>query len=116
MPHGGTELLAICLAAAAGYILAGAIVAPGHVRRSTALKNVGADALVIELGCMGMLVIAGLIEGFVSPSGIDYTSRIGVLVVSLGLWAVYFCTAGRKDAHPAPSNQPTQPASSSHVN
>ena len=116
MPHGGTELLAICLAAAAGYILAGAIVAPGQVRRSTALKNVGADALVIELGCMGMLVIAGLIEGFVSPSGIDYTSRIGVLVVSLGLWAVYFCTAGRKDAHPAPSNQPTQPASSSHVN
>lgn len=94
MPHGGTELLAICLAGAAGYILASAIVAPGELRRSTALKNIGADALVIELGCMVMLVIAGLIEGFISPSGIDYTSRIGVLVVSLGLWAVYFLCAG----------------------
>ena len=95
MPHGGTELLAICLAGAAGYVLAAAIVAPGQVRRSTALKNGGGDALVIELGCMVMLVIAGLIEGFVSPSDIDYQSRIGVLVVSLGLWAVYFFAAGQ---------------------
>jgi uncharacterized membrane protein SpoIIM required for sporulation len=95
MPHGGTELLAICLAGAAGYLLAAAIVAPGEVRRSTALKNIGGDALAIELGCMAMLVIAGLIEGFVSPSGIDYTTRVGVLVVSLGLWAVYFLAAGR---------------------
>ena len=39
MPHGGTELLAICLAGAAGYMLASAIVAPGRLRRSTALKQ-----------------------------------------------------------------------------
>lgn len=96
MPHGGTELLAICLAGAAGYLLAAAIVVPGQVRRSTALKNIGGDALVIELGCMVMLVIAGIIEGFISPSGIDYPTRIGVLVTSLGLWAIYFLGAGRK--------------------
>jgi uncharacterized membrane protein SpoIIM required for sporulation len=94
MPHGGTELLAICLAGAAGYLLAGAIVAPGQSRRSTALKRVGGDALVIEMGCMAMLVIAGLIEGFVSPSGIDYLTRIAVLAASLALWAVYFLGAG----------------------
>jgi uncharacterized membrane protein SpoIIM required for sporulation len=102
MPHGGTELLAICLAGAAGYILAAAIVAPGQVRRSTALKNVGGDALGIELGCMVMLVIAGLIEGFVSPSGIDYASRIAVLAASLGLWALYFFGAGHKAVRAAP--------------
>ena len=104
MPHGGTELLAICLAGAAGYILATAIVAPGQVRRGTALKNAGGDALVIELGCMVMLVIAGFIEGFVSPSDIDYASRIGVLTVSLCLWAVYFIFAGRAEANPTNSN------------
>jgi len=103
MPHGGTELLAICLAGAAGYVLAAAIVAPGQVRRSTALKNAGGDALVIELGCMVMLVIAGFMEGFVSPSGIDYASRIGVLCVSLGLWAVYFFAAGRTAAITEPN-------------
>ena len=111
MPHGGTELLAICLAGAAGYIFAAAIVAPGQVRRSTALKNVGGDALVIELGCMVMLVIAGLIEGFVSPSGIDYAGRIAVLVVSLGLWAVYFLTAGHNTVRPDHANQPPTSAS-----
>jgi uncharacterized membrane protein SpoIIM required for sporulation len=94
MPHGGTELLAICLAGAAGYLLASGIIAPGQVRRTTALKRVGADTLTIELGCMVMLVIAGFIEGFVSPSAIDYASRIGVLGVSLALWAVYFLAAG----------------------
>jgi uncharacterized membrane protein SpoIIM required for sporulation len=41
MPHGGTELLAICLAGAAGFLLASAIIAPGQVRRTTALKRVG---------------------------------------------------------------------------
>lgn len=98
MPHGGTELLAICLAGAAGYILAGAIIAPGELRRSTALKRVGMEALTIELGCMVMLVFAGIIEGFVSPSSLDYSSRIAVLAGSLGLWAVYFLAAGRRHA------------------
>ena len=98
MPHGATELLAICLAGAAGYILAGAIVAPGQLRRSSALKQVGGDALTIELGCMVMLVIAGFIEGFVSPSAIDYPSRVSVLALSLALWAVYFLGAGRDHA------------------
>jgi uncharacterized membrane protein SpoIIM required for sporulation len=96
MPHGATELLAICLAGAAGYLLAGAIATPGQLRRSTALKRVGGDALAIEIGCMVMLVFAGLIEGFLSPSGIDYPTRLGVLGVSLLVWAAYFFGAGRE--------------------
>lgn len=47
---------------------------------------------------MAMLAIAGVIEGFVSPSSIDYPSRIGVLSASLALWAVYFILAGRPRA------------------
>ncbi len=104
MPHGGTELLAICFAGAAGYILAGAIIAPGELRRSTALKRVGMEALSIELGCMVMLIFAGFIEGFVSPSGLDYPSRIAVLTGSLGLWAIYFLGAGRR--HDRPPSEP----------
>ncbi len=95
MPHGGTELLAICLSGAAGYLLAGAILAPGLTSRATALKAVGGRALSIELGCMAMLVVAGLIEGFVSPSSISFSSRLGVLLLSLALWVAYFGFAGR---------------------
>lgn len=95
MPHGGTEMLAICLAGAAGFLLAGAILAPGRASRATALRQVAGRALTIELGVMFMLVIAGLIEGFVSPSGIGYPARIVVLAVSLAAWAAYFVVAGR---------------------
>ena len=111
MPHGGTELLAICLAGAAGYMLAGAILMPGQLRRSAALARVGGAALTIELGCMVMLVIAGFIEGFVSPSGIDYTTRIAVLGLSLSLWATYFLGAGfRHESAPATESARDQDA------
>lgn len=94
MPHGGTELLAIVLAGAAGFILARAIIAPGEVPRATALRRVALGALTIELGVMVMLVVAGLIEGFISPSSIGFGARIGVLVVTLTFWLGYLALTG----------------------
>jgi len=94
MPHGGTELLAIVLSGAAGFMLAGALIAPGDVKRAVALRRVSKDALTITLGVMGMLVVAGLIEGFVSPSSIGYAARIGVLVLTLVGWGLYLGFAG----------------------
>ena len=41
MPHGGVELLAICIAGAGGFLLAKAIYCPGQVSRRTALKKMG---------------------------------------------------------------------------
>ena len=38
---------------------------------------------------MVMLVFAGLIEGFVSPSNIGFPARIAVLAGSLILWVGY---------------------------
>ncbi len=94
MPHGGTELLAIVLAGAAGFALARAIVAPGEVSRAAALRRVAVNALIIELGVMAMLVVAGLIEGFVSPSSIGYTGRIFVLVGTVTIWFLYLGLGG----------------------
>ena len=104
MPHGATELLAICLAGAAGYLLAAAIVAPGEIRRGTALRLVGGDALTIEIGCMLMLIVAGLVEGFLSPSGIDYATRLFILGASLVVWVGYFFGAGRSTELAQPSD------------
>jgi uncharacterized membrane protein SpoIIM required for sporulation/uncharacterized RDD family membrane protein YckC len=96
MPHGGTELMAIMLAGAAGFMLAKAIIAPGEVRRSVALGKVATQALIIELGVMAMLVVAGLIEGFVSPSSIGFSARIAVLAVTLVFWLGYLSFSGRR--------------------
>jgi uncharacterized membrane protein SpoIIM required for sporulation len=95
MPHGGTELLAIVLAGGAGLILANALIAPGSMKRAEALRKVAMDALVIELGVMVMLIFAGLIEGFVSPSSIGYGARLAVLAVTLAFWFAYLGLAGR---------------------
>jgi uncharacterized membrane protein SpoIIM required for sporulation/uncharacterized RDD family membrane protein YckC len=95
MPHGGTELLAITLAGGAGFVLARAIIAPGEVRRGVALRKVAPSALFIELGVMVMLVFAGIIEGFVSPSSIGLAARFAVLITSLIFWAGYLSLVGR---------------------
>jgi len=100
MPHGGTELLAITLAGAAGFILASPLIAPGDVRRSVALRRVALYALTIELGVMVMLVFAGIIEGFVSPSSIGFGPRIAVLATSMSFWFAYLGLAGRKTSEP----------------
>ena len=94
MPHGGTELLAIVLAGGAGLVLARAIVAPGEVSRATALRRVAGNALTIELGVMAMIVVAGVIEGFVSPSNIDFAQRILVLAGTVMFWFLYLGLAG----------------------
>ena len=52
------------------------------------------NALIIELGVMVMLIFAGLIEGFVSPSRIGFTARIAVLVATLTFWVGYLSLVG----------------------
>jgi uncharacterized membrane protein SpoIIM required for sporulation len=67
-PHGALELPAIFLAAAAGFLLARALLFPGKFRRVDALKLYGQQAVQLVFGVIPMLVIAGTIEGFFSPN------------------------------------------------
>jgi uncharacterized membrane protein SpoIIM required for sporulation len=67
-PHGALELPAIFLAGGAGLLLARAILFPGRYRRLDRLKENGSKAIQMMFGVVPMLVIAGLIEGFFSPS------------------------------------------------
>ncbi len=66
-PHGALELPAIFLAGGAGFLLARAILFPGKYRRADALKVYGMEAANLVFGIVPMLVIAGIIEGFISP-------------------------------------------------
>ena len=69
----------------------------------------GLNALIIELGVMAMLVVAGLIEGFVSPSGIGFGARIAVLVVTLIFWIGYLSLAGLRSRLASQSERATSP-------
>lgn len=67
-PHGSLELPAIFFAGGAGLLIAKAILFPGKYRRIDALKLSGNRAVQLVFGIVPMLIIAGTIEGFFSPS------------------------------------------------
>jgi uncharacterized membrane protein SpoIIM required for sporulation len=94
-PHGAIELSAIQIAGGAGLILAAGILRPGRARRVDAFARNARRAGTLMLGVSGMLVVAGLIEGFVSPQrlSIELRAAVGALT-ALGLFA-YFAFAGR---------------------
>jgi uncharacterized membrane protein SpoIIM required for sporulation len=65
--HGILEVSAILLAATGGVMLGDALVRPGPYRRLDALRMRARQAVVLAIGAIPFLLLAGLIEGFVSP-------------------------------------------------
>jgi uncharacterized membrane protein SpoIIM required for sporulation len=68
LPHGALELPAIFLSGGAGLLLARGLLFPGIYRRRELLQRLGGQAIQIMFGVVPMLVMAGIIEGFFSPS------------------------------------------------
>jgi uncharacterized membrane protein SpoIIM required for sporulation len=67
LPHGLLELSCIAVACSAGLRLGWSLVDPGPLTRGASLRAAARPAMEIVLGTMPPLVLAGLIEGFVSP-------------------------------------------------
>lgn len=66
LPHGVIELTAFSLSGAAGLCLARALLFPGDYRRRDALRLYGKTAVKLVTGALFLIIIAGLIEGFLS--------------------------------------------------
>ncbi len=94
-PHGVIELSAIQVAGGAGLLIAAAIVAPGRVRRVDALVRNAQRAGTLILGTAAMLVVAGTIEGFISPQRLDPVVRLAIGALTALAMALYFGLAGR---------------------
>jgi len=95
-PHGVIELFAIQIAGAAGLILGAGIVRPGRARRIDALTANAARALTLMLGVAGLLLVAGTIEGFVSPQRLSTGVRLAIGALTAVALAAYLGFAGRK--------------------
>ncbi len=68
LPHGALELPAIFISGGAGLMIAKALLFPGRYRRLDAFKIVGPTIAQLIFGMIPMLLIAGAIEGFISPN------------------------------------------------
>jgi uncharacterized membrane protein SpoIIM required for sporulation len=88
-PHGVLELSCIVVGGAAGLRMGWAVVSPGHRRRVVALQQEASAAAELALGTLPWLVLAGLIEGFVTPQGLPVGAAVVVgLVFGVLYWAL----------------------------
>ncbi len=76
-PHGYIELTTIFIAGGAGLKLGYALIAPSFFTRKRTLTDAARTAIQLLGGCVALLVVAGIIEGFVSPSSLLPSVKIG---------------------------------------
>jgi uncharacterized membrane protein SpoIIM required for sporulation len=87
--HGALELPSIMLAGAAGLRLAAGILFPGLLRRREAIAVAGAESVQLVAGTIPLLIIAGTLEAFLSPTHAPVALKFSVgafLFVALIFW------------------------------
>ena len=95
LPHGLLELSAIVIAGAAGFALGWAWIAPGDRSRTDALAQEGRRAAAVVLGLILTFIAAGLIEGFLTGSGLPAWLRVGVGASAWLAFVGYLVIRGR---------------------
>ncbi|WP_375487178.1 stage II sporulation protein M [uncultured Jatrophihabitans sp.] len=101
LPHGMLELTAVFVAAAIGLRTGWAWVAPGALPRAQSLAAAGRQAAVVSLGLVGVLLVSGVIEAFVTPSGLPTWARIGIGAVAEIAFVTYVVVFGRRGVRDA---------------
>ncbi|WP_426266897.1 stage II sporulation protein M [Sphingomonas sp. LHG3443-2] len=95
MIHGTTEILAICIAGAAGMRIGLALAFPGVLTRMEAMVAAGRVAATAMLGTVIMLAVAGVLEGIGRQTINDDGLRMLIGGTALAGWLVYFFLPAR---------------------
>jgi len=98
LPHGLLELTAVFVAAGTGLRLGWTVVDPGPRSRRSALAEEGRAAIGMAVGLAAVLLVSGVIEAFVTPSGLPTWGRITIGVLAELLFLAYVYVLGRRAA------------------
>ncbi|WP_159882152.1 stage II sporulation protein M [Paenibacillus puerhi] len=92
LPHGIIELMAIFIAGGAGLYMGYRMIAPGrYTRKYMFLRSVKESALLL-VGTIPLFVIAGIIEGYITPSPLSLEAKYafaGLTVLALAVYVLY---------------------------
>lgn len=86
LPHGILELFAIFVCGGAGFIIGYSLINPGKYSRKDSLIMRGKEAILLVLGTIPIFIIAGLIEGYFTPSALF--SEVVKLIFALATFAL----------------------------
>jgi len=96
--HGVIELSIVIAQGAGGLMMGWALISPGNHKRSDALVIATRRAFTLMLGLAPMLIIAGTIEGNISPSEAPFVIKLAIGLVTGGLLYSYLVFSGRSPA------------------
>ena len=95
LPHGLLELTAVFVAGGVGLRLFWSWVEPGQLSRSQSMAREGRTAGTVVLGLVAVLAVSGVIEAFVTPSGLPTWARIGIGLLAEAVFLAYVFIVGR---------------------
>ncbi|MEU4339728.1 stage II sporulation protein M [Nocardia sp. NPDC023852] len=95
LPHGTLELTAVFVAGGAGLKLGWTLIDPGRLSRVEAVARQGRATATVALGLVGVLLVCGFIEGFVTPSPLPAPIRLAIGFTAEALFLVYVFGVGR---------------------
>ncbi len=97
-PHGFLELTCIVIAGAAGLMLGDALLRPGLLLRREALARNARRAVELVIGAAPVLVLAGLIEGFISPGDLPIAVKLAIGISTGCVLYALLLTVGRANS------------------
>ena len=100
-PHGGVELIAICICGGSGLILGWSLIDPGDHLRREALIAAGRKAVPLVLGAVPMFGIAAVVEAFVTPAPAPVWLKLTIGAAGTAAALLYLGWAGREREEPA---------------
>ena len=96
LPHGLLELTAVFVAAGTGLRLGWTVIDPGPRSRRVALGEEGRAAIGMAIGLAAVLFVSGVVEGFVTPSGLPTWARVTIGVVCELAFLAYVYVLGSR--------------------
>jgi uncharacterized membrane protein SpoIIM required for sporulation len=95
LPHGLLELTAVFVAGGVGLRLFWSWIEPGDLSRAQSMAREGRTAGTVALGLVAVLLVSGIIEAFVTPSGLPTWARIGIGLLAEAVFFAYVFVLGR---------------------
>ena len=93
--HGVLELSIVVTVGGAGLMMGWALVSPGNRRRVDALVDAALRAFTLLIGLGPLLVVAGTIEGNISPSDTPFAVKLTIGLTTGLLYYSYLLLVGR---------------------